>query len=68
MACTDKVSLESLEQILEKMRFYDVYDGYISNTNGKICFYLKPCLKGKDLITQTEIQNAIAKLKNAESK
>ena len=56
------LSMKDLENILSKMRFYDVSDGYLSKEKGKIVLFLQPCIKATQLVTDNEVFDAIKTL------
>jgi hypothetical protein len=60
------LSLQNLEAILSKMRFYDVANGYLGKSKGEVTLYLMPCSNATQMIADSEVFNAIQKLKEVE--
>ena len=57
----EKISKEELENIKAKMHFFDITDGYICVDKGKVLLFLRPCSKATDLITLTQVEEALDK-------
>jgi hypothetical protein len=57
-----KITLEEFKDLLQKMNFYNLNEGYIGDNNGKLLMFIAPCEKAQALITKSQVIDAIASL------
>lgn len=60
------ITQSEFENILQKMNFYNMSQGYIGEVRGKIELFVSPCDKATALITKEEVIDAIEQYKKGE--
>ena len=56
---TRTITLQELQYILQKMKQFDLQEGYVGEVKGKLELFILPCHKAPDLITRKEIEQSI---------
>ena len=64
----ENISKEELENIKAKMYFFDIAEGFIGKDKSKVELFLRPCSKATDLITLTQLHQALDKYNEGELK
>jgi hypothetical protein len=59
-----KITQQEFQNLLDKMTFYNMQEGYIGEVRGKIELFVAPCDKATALITLEQVVEALDKYKN----
>lgn len=60
------ITLNEFQTILQKMKHYDLQEGYIGDVKGKMELFILPCDKATNKITRNEVEAAINDYSNTE--
>lgn len=61
-----KISESEFRDLLQKMNFYNMKEGYIGEVSGKIELFVAPCDKATALITKEQVEEALEHYKKGE--